>query len=116
MVKTIAGGHRPIGPRLRLLGADEPLLPRPGPTALVDALFRLGHPSCHGSRGEDAAHDTGRFENGLLIGRELLELLLDEPPETLRDNPSDGLAFSLEAPAPIRILQQMLRHDLIDHR
>src|SRR5262249_33664515 len=87
MAKTVARGHGAIGPGLCSLRVDEPPLPCPRRTALVDALFRLGYSSCDGSRGKGGARDAGRFEEGLLIRRELLELLLDKPSQTLWNDP-----------------------------
>jgi hypothetical protein len=115
MAKTIAGGHGAIRPRLRPLSADEPPLPGPGRTARVDGLFGLRHARGDGRRGEGAARDTGRVEEGLLVRRKLLELLLDEPPQTLWDEPGDGLPAPVQAPAVVAVRKQLLRHELLDH-
>jgi hypothetical protein len=73
----------------------------------VHNLFRWCHPGREGSCGKRAARDTGRVEDGLLVGGTLLNLLLNESAEALRYDASDRLPCTRYVPSPVPLLQKM---------
>src|SRR5262249_57002280 len=76
MEELIARRDRPVGPRLRPTGPDEPPLAGQGRTARFECLRGLRHTRRHGGPRKRAPRPTGRFPERLVRLPPLLELLL----------------------------------------
>ena len=112
--EPITRGHRPIRPRLGAGREEELLLTGPDGATGLDIRRGQGHPGRDGCNGESGPDHARRFEDGLVVACEVIDMLMDQVLQGWGHHAAQGADLPRDVPTLLPLDELVQAHQLVD--